>query len=393
MATPTSQASPSAAGTGRAATPAGAAQTRVHIPKVTAEGAATVGGAAAGALGLTWLLFERVLPFSGVLGFWVCFYLLFLVLYAAVAVFQWNRREATDRLSSVAFGSGGAVTLAVVVIVVGYSLAKGWTAVQHIHFLTQTMEDFDTPTAPLRDGGVLAAMVGSLEQMGLAAAISVPLGLTGALFLASDVGGSLARPVRVIVEAMTGLPDIVAGLFIYSLFILGLHFQDSGILAALAIAVTMLPIIVRSAEVVIRLVPGTLREASYALGGSQWRTALNVIVPTCRSGLATAVVLAMARGIGETAPVLFTAGYTSNLNLNPFSNPQVNLPLFIWNFAHIVGDVQSDFERGFGAAFVLVVMVLILFTIARMLGGGQPGELSRRQQRRLRRSATVRREP
>jgi phosphate transport system permease protein len=368
--------------------PAAAAETRVRIQKASAEGTLSIVGSAAGALGLTWMLYERVLPFSGVLGFWVCFYAIFLFLYALIAMIQWNRMEAIDRLTSVSFGTGGALTLAVVAIVVGYALTKGWAAVQHVHFLTQTMEDFDQPSAPLSDGGVLAAIVGSLEQLGLAAALSVPLGLTGALFLASDVGGRLARPVRVIVEAMTGLPDIVAGLFVFSLFILSLHILNSGILAALAISITMLPIIVRSAEVVIRLVPGTLREASYALGGSQWRTAWNVILPTARSGLATAVVLAMARGVGETAPVLFTAGYTADLNLNPFSGPQVNLPLFIWNYAHVVGEVPADFARGFGAAFVLVVMVLILFTIARMLGGGQPGELSRRQQRRLSREGS-----
>jgi phosphate transport system permease protein len=373
---------------GLAAVPAAAAETRVRIQKASAEGTLSIVGSAAGALGLTWILYERVLPFSGVLGFWVCFYAIFLFLYALIAMVQWNRMEAIDRLTSVSFGTGGALTLAVVAIVVGYALAKGWAAVQHVHFLTQTMEDFDQPSAPLSDGGVLAAIVGSLEQLGLAAALSVPLGLTGALFLASDVGGRLARPVRVIVEAMTGLPDIVAGLFVFSLFILSLHILNSGILAALAISITMLPIIVRSAEVVIRLVPGTLREASYALGGSQWRTAWNVILPTARSGLATAVVLAMARGVGETAPVLFTAGYTADLNLNPFSGPQVNLPLFIWNYAHVVGEVPADFARGFGAAFVLVVMVLILFTIARMLGGAQPGELSRRQQRRLSREGS-----
>jgi phosphate transport system permease protein len=373
---------------GPAAMPAAAAETRVRIQKASAEGTLSIVGSAAGALGLTWMLYERVLPFSGVLGFWVCFYAIFLFLYALIAMIQWNRMEAIDRLTSVSFGTGGALTLAVVAIVVGYALTKGWAAVQHVHFLTQTMEDFDQPSAPLSDGGVLAAIVGSLEQLGLAAALSVPLGLTGALFLASDVGGRLARPVRVIVEAMTGLPDIVAGLFVFSLFILSLHILNSGILAALAISITMLPIIVRSAEVVIRLVPGTLREASYALGGSQWRTAWNVILPTARSGLATAVVLAMARGVGETAPVLFTAGYTADLNLNPFSGPQVNLPLFIWNYAHVVGEVPADFARGFGAAFVLVVMVLILFTIARMLGGGQPGELSRRQQRRLSREGS-----
>jgi phosphate transport system permease protein len=362
------------------------AEARVRIPKVTAAGAATVGGAAAGSLALTWLLYERVLPLSGVLGFWVCWYVIFLLAYASMAMIQWNRREAAERLSSVAFGSGAAAAIAVLAIVVSYSLAKGWAAVEHLHFLTQSME-YAAPNSPLRDGGVLAAMVGSLEQIGLATLFSVPLGLLGALFLASDVGGWLARPVRVIVEAMTGLPDIVAGLFIFSLFILTLHILYSGVLAAAAISVTMMPIIVRSAEVVIRLVPGTLREASYALGGSQWRTVWNVILPTARPGLVTAIVLAMARGIGETAPVLFTAGYTNNLNLNPFSGPQINLPLFIWNYAHVVAEVPADFTRGFGAAFVLVIMVLILFTTARAIGGSGSGQLSRRQLRQLRRSA------
>jgi phosphate transport system permease protein len=365
--------------------PAAVAESRVRIPTVTAAGAATLGGAAVSSLGLTWVLYERVLPFTGVLGFWVCWYVIFLLLYAGMAVIQWDRMEAVDRLSSVAFGVGGALTFAILAVIVAYSLGKGWTAVRHLSFLTQTME-YAAPTAPLRDGGVLAAMVGSLEQLGLATLFSVPLGLTAALFLASDVGGRLARPVRVIVEAMTGLPDIVAGLFIFSLFILSLHILYCGVLAAVAISVTMMPIVVRSAEVVIRLVPGTLREASYALGGSQWRTVWNVILPTARSGLVTAVVLAMARGVGETAPVLFTAGFTNDLNLNPFSGPQMNLPLFIWNYAHVIAEVPADFTRGFGAAFVLVVVVLILFTTARVIGGSAPGQLSRRQLRQLRRS-------
>jgi phosphate transport system permease protein len=367
--------------------PAVAPEARVRIPKLTAGGAAILGGAMAGSLGLTWLVFERVLPFSGVLGFWVCWYVTFLVLYAGMAMIQWDRREAVDRLSTVAFGTGAALAFAILAIVVSYALGKGFTAVRHLSFLTQSME-FAAPTAPLNVGGVLAAMVGSLEQLGLATLFSVPLGLTGALFLASDAGGWIAKPVRVIVEAMTGLPDIVAGLFIFSLFILSLHILYSGVLAALALSITMMPIIVRSAEIVIRLVPATLREASLALGASQWRTTWSVVLPTARSGLVTAVVLAMARGVGETAPVLFTAGFTNNLNLNPFSGPQMNLPLFIWNYAHVIAQVPADFTRGFGAAFVLVVVVLILFTTARALGGPAPGQLSRRQQRRRNRSAT-----
>jgi phosphate transport system permease protein len=199
------------------------------------------------------------------------------------------------------------------------------------------------------------------------------------------VGGPLARPVRIIVEAMTALPDIIAGLFIYALFLLTLGFQKSGLAAALALFVTMMPIIARACEVVLRLVPGTLREASYALGSSQWRTVLNVVLPTARSGIATAVVLGMARGIGETAPVLVVSGVTSQVNLNALQGPQISLPLYIWTYIHVVGSSVSPnyIARGFGAAFALVVVVLLLFWLARTLGGSAPGQLSKRQRRRL----------
>jgi len=356
-------------------------EARMRITAITPAGAATVGGAALAALGLTWVLFERVLPFSGVLGFWLSWYVIFLLFYGLMAALQWDRLEATSRVSAVAFGTAGALALAIVVAVVAYTLAKGWTAVTHLSFLTESMAK-SGPLLPLSVGGCLGAMVGTLEQIGLATAFSVPLGVAAALFLA-EVGGPLARPVRTIVEAMTALPDLVAGLFIYVLFIISLGFFKSGLMAALALSVTMMPIICRASEVVIRLVPGTLREASYALGGSQWRTVWNVILPTARSGLATATVLAMARGIGETAAVLFTAGFTKTLNVNPLSGPQINLPLFVWNYVHQEGDIPADFARGFGGAFVLVVLVLGLFTAARLLGGGTPGELTRRQRRRL----------
>jgi phosphate transport system permease protein len=241
---------------------------------------------------------------------------------------------------------------------------------------------FAGPDTPLSIGGVLHAMIGTAEQIALATLFSVPLGVAGALFLA-EVGGALARPVRIIVEAMTALPDVIAGLFIYALFILTLGFQKSGLAASLALTVTMLPIITRASEVVLRLVPGTLREAAYALGSSQRRVVWNVVLPTARSGLTTAVVLGMARGIGETAPVLIVSGFTKEINANPLQGPQVSLPLYIWNYAHLVAVNPTEVARGFGAGFVLVLVVLALFAVARWLGGKAPGELSRRQRRRL----------
>src|SRR5215467_5604989 len=361
--------------------PPPAAESRVLLHRITPEGVATVVGAAAGAAGLVWVLYERVLPFSGVLGFWLCWYAAFLALYAAMAALQWDTREVFHKVTTVAFVTAGALTLVIVLSQVLYTLLRGFPAVRHLSFFVQSAA-FAGPTTPLSSGGVLHAMVGTLEQIGLATLLSVPLAVAAALFLA-EVGGALARPVRIIVEAMTALPDVIAGLFIYALFILTLGLQKSGLAAALALAVTMLPIITRASEVVLRLVPGTLREAAYALGSSQWRTVWNVVLPTARPGLATAVVLGMARGIGETAPVLIVAGMTKEFNFNPVSGPQISLPLFIWNYVHIEGVTPQYIARGFGAGVALVLVVLGLFTLARKLGGAAPGELTKRQRRQL----------
>ena len=216
--------------------------------------------------------------------------------------------------------------------------------------------------------------------------LAVPLGIAAAVYLA-EVGGRAARPVRTLVDAMTALPDIIAGLFILAFLVLTVGLPKSGFAAALALAVTMLPIVTRASETVLRIVPGTLREASYALGGSQWRTVLFVVLPTARSGLATAVVLAMARGIGETAPVLLVAGYARNVNWNPVNGWQTSLPLYIYN--EILSPENNDHIRAFGGGFALIILVLILFTIARWLGGGAPGELSRRQRRKIARQAAA----
>jgi phosphate transport system permease protein len=370
------------AGTAPGAAPAAPpAETKVRIARVTPDGAATVAGAALGALGLVWVLYERVLPFSGVFGFWLSWYMVFLLLYASMARMQWDAREVSHRVALVALSTGGVLAVVLVIGQVLFVGARGIRAAWHLNFWTQSMA-FAGPLQPLSVGGVLHAILGTLEQIGLATLFSVPLGLLCATFLA-EVGGRMARPIRTIVEAMTALPDVIAGLFVYALFILTLGMQKSGLAAALALAVTMMPIVARASEVVIRLVPGTLREAAYALGSSQWRTVLNVVLPTARAGLATAVVLAMARGIGETAPVLVVSGVTKELNLNPLHGPQVSLPLFIWEYAHIEAVNQTIVTRAFGAGVALIIVVLLLFALARKLGGAAPGELTRRQRRRL----------
>ena len=179
---------------------------------------------------------------------------------------------------------------------------------------------------------------------------------------------------------MTALPAIVAGLFVLASFILILGLPKSGLAAALAISMMMLPIIIRASDVVIRLVPGSLREASLALGAPRWRTVWHVVLPTARSGLTTAVLLATARGIGETSPVLITAGFGSSLNFDPTKGPMVSLPLLTFVLSN--SPEPRVIDRAFGAAAVLLVLVLVLFALARVFGGRSAGELSPRAQRK-----------
>lgn len=335
-------------------------------------------GAGAASLAITWLMFDRMLPFNGALGFVVIAYVFFIGLYALLVSFDEDGPAVRDRVAAAVIQSLGLVMLAVLAFVIVYTLYEGREALPHLNFYTESMADAG-PLEPLRVGGILHAIVGTLWQIGIALAICIPSGLVCAVFL-NEVPGAFSRFVRTIVEAMTALPSIVAGLFIYATFILALGFDSSGLAAALAISVMMLPIIIRASDVVIRLVPGTLREASYALGTSRWRTVWHVVLPTSRSGLTTAVILGTARGVGETSPVLLTAGFTAELNTNPLEGPMVSLPLAA--FELVKSPEPTYIARGFGTAAVLLVLVLVLFVVARVIGGRGPGRLTRRQEHR-----------
>ena len=179
------------------------------------------------------------------------------------------------------------------------------------------------------------------------------------------------RPVRIFVDAMSGLPSIVAGLFIFAVFILPFAtrhalFGFNGFMASLALALLMLPTITRTVEVVLRLVPDGLREASLAMGASRARTIWSVVFPTARTGITTAVVLGIARAVGETAPLLFTAFGYDLMNANPFAKPQESLPLFVYH--NIRKPDLASISRGYTGALVLMVLVLALFVLARIIG-------------------------
>jgi phosphate transport system permease protein len=332
-------------------------------------------GSALAAVGLTAWLFVFALPLEGLLGFVAISYVIFLVLFGLLTAFDENRPTVRDRLASVVMHSLAFLMLLGLFSVVVYTVGRGLEPLGFANFYTQDMSQAG-PLDPLSMGGVLHAVVGTLIMISIALVLTIPLGILTAVYL-TEYPTRFARFVRTVVEAMTALPSIVAGLFIYAI-IVQFGLSRSGFAAACAITVMMLPIVVRSADVVLRLVPSNLKEASRALGASTWRTVWTVTLPTARSGLTTAVILGTARGIGETSPVLLTAGATTFFNFNPFEGPMTSLPLTTFTF---VKSPEPDFiARGFGTAAVLMVVVVILFLSARAIGGRGPGQLTRRQQ-------------
>jgi phosphate transport system permease protein len=352
---------------------------RVRIGGADPELVSHVIGSVAGALALTWLLYERLLPMTGAIGFWLSWYVVFLVLLAATSATTLDRVGVTDRIVGALVTTAGLVLVACLVGIVVFTFVRGKAALSHPNFLYKTTA-FIGPDAPLDQGGIYAAIVGTLEQVAISVVISVPLGIATAVYL-SEVRGRLAKAVRTVVEAMSAVPTIVAGLFIYSMLILKLGQDRSGFAASLALSVSMIPVVTMTASVVLRLVPNGLREASLALGTTQWQTVRRVVLPTARPGLVTAVLLGVARVIGETSPVLLVAGSTNELNYNPFHGPMMSLPLFV--FTDMREPVDQAIDRAFGAAVVLLVLVVVLFSLARILGGRPPGHTSRRKQRRL----------
>ena len=271
-----------------------------------------------------------------------------------------SRIVAADRLMTALIWSTGAIAVGVLVWMVVFVVIKG-IGVLDLEFFTTDM----AKVGPLDDGGgVLHAIIGTMEQIAIATVIAVPIAILTAVYL-HEIKGRIATPVRFVTDAMSGLPSIVAGLIIFTIWVNQGH-GFSGASAGVALAILMIPIITRTSEEILRTIDDGLRESALALGAPQWRSVLRVVIPTARSGLITATILGVARAIGETAPVLLTAFGSSVTNLNPFSGPQANLPLFIWSLVTTPNLRQRD--RAWGGALVLLILVLILFATARIIG-------------------------
>jgi phosphate transport system permease protein len=352
--------------------------------------AVLVAGPLTSSFAALWLLFH-VVGLSAPFGFLVCFGLLFLVEYSALCWRVFGPVVAKDHVATAAIWAGSTVALVPLALIIATTFSKGLAIVlrDFPRFLDTDAARFNSYSLK-STGGVEQAIIGTVEQVGLAGLITVPLSVLTALYL-HNATGRTAGLIRALIDAMTSIPTIVASLIIYFIWVVPRHSQGkSGFAVALALAIIMAPTVAAAAEAVLRVVPSSLREASYALGASEWRTVLRVVVPTARAGLISAMILGIARAVGETAPALFTSGDNPNVNLNPFHNLQSDLPLRIFELHNEAGGPVA-IPVQWATACVLVGLVLVLFFAARVVGAGSP--LRRLRSWRVARSSALAENP
>ena len=302
---------------------------------------------------------------SGNIGLAILFaFVLFIVtIEIATRVVEGSRQAADRRASNLI---AGAFLLALIPLgsLIWVTVTNGLARLDGA-FFSQSMRNVVG-----EGGGAVHAIYGTLYVTGVAALISVPIGLLTAIYLAEyGVRNRLSKFITFFVDVMTGVPSIVAGLFAYALF--GLLFGPgyrSGFAGSVALSVLMIPVVVRSCEELLKLVPNELREAAYALGVPKWLTILRVVIPTAISGIISGIILAIARVIGETAPLLIAAGYTAGVNNNIFANPMMTLPVFVYDsYAHPGTDVQAYLDRAWTGALTLILIVMLLNLIGRLI--------------------------
>ena len=308
-------------------------------------------------------LIVAVTPMKGKLALFAFFFFVYMVLTASLKGIQRGSAAAKDALVNSAVAFGAIVTVIPIASILFTVIQKGLPGIK-LNLFTQDMS-MATPTDPLENGGLLHAVTGTLTLVALALVMSVPIGILTALYL-TEIKGRFTGPIRFLVQAMSGVPSIVAGLFILSAILYPITKSYSGFMGALALTILMIPTIARTSEEVLNLIPNDLREAGVALGGTQWRTVAMIVLPAAKSGLVTAVILGVARIAGETAPILLLTGGGDKVNPNAFSGPMGSLPYYIWKSFN-AGSPEA-ITRAWAGLLVLVGLVLILFTSARYLG-------------------------
>jgi phosphate transport system permease protein len=302
-------------------------------------------------------------PMKGKLAYAFIFFVSWIAIDSLFAFYRLGVKGVRNGFAEKLTLIGALIVSAAVFSILWTTIYKG-TKGLNLAFVTQTMRQasiFD----PIGKGGILHSIVGTLILIALAILFSVPMGILTALYL-TELKGRASALIQFLVQAMSGVPSVVAGLFIYAALVLTTPLRSSALLGALALTILMVPTVTRTAQEVLNLVPRDLREAGLAMGATQWKTVALVVVPAARSGLITAVILGVARIAGETAPLIFTIGAFDSINWNPVKGESAAIPTIIWR--GLLGGSPESVQRAWSAILVLLILVLLLFVAARSLG-------------------------
>lgn len=307
-------------------------------------------------------------PLKGKLGFALTLIFMAILTSTVVSWIRVDRKAAVNSSTTVVVYIAASFVIIALVSVVYEIIRLGVGGLSFSIFtkdMSQTASDM-----PLTEGGLLHAVIGTAYIVTFATLISTPIGILTALYIV-EVKGRFAGSVRFFVQAMSGVPSIVAGLFIFAFWMIQLGNAYSALAGGFALTVLMIPTIARTAEEVLKLIPSDLREAGLALGATQWRTVAMVVIPAARSGLITAVILGIARVVGETAPLLLTIGGADAINLNPTQGNMSAFPYYVWK--NLLIGSENAISRAWLGVFVLMIIVLIFFSLARYFGAAKGG--------------------
>jgi phosphate transport system permease protein len=308
------------------------------------------------------LLIVAFSPLKGKLGFAITLIFMAILTASAVSWIRRDRKAAMNSTTTVLVYIAAAFVILPLISVL-YEIVRLGSVGFSLGIFTDDMAETSSES-PLTEGGLLHAVIGTAYIVTFATLLATPIGILTALYIV-EVKGRFAGLVRFFVQAMSGVPSIVAGLFIFAVWMIQLGNAYSGIAGAFALTVLMVPTVARTSEEVLKLIPQDLREAGLALGATQWRTVAMVVVPAARSGLITAVILGVARVVGETAPLLLTVGGADAINLNPTQGNMSAFPYYVWKNL-LIGN-ENSISRAWLGVFVLMILVLIIFTLARYL--------------------------
>lgn len=310
-----------------------------------------------------------ITPLKGKLGFSLVLIGMAILTAAVLTGVRKDRKAVTNSVTTVLVYIAAAFVVIPLISILWEIFSRGISGLS-LGIFTRDMSATSTD-APLNEGGLIHALVGTIYLIVFASVVSTPIGILAALYIV-EVKGKFAGLVRFFVQAMSGVPSIVAGLFLYAVWLITLGNSYNTFVGAGALAILMIPTVARTAEEVLKLIPNDLREAGLAMGATQWRTVSMVVIPAARSGLVTAVILGIARVAGETAPLLLTIGGSDALNLNPASGNNAALPQYVWK--NLLLGTELSISRAWLGVMVLIIFVFIFFTLARVLGAAKGGK-------------------